>query len=1450
MELLSERYRLVQQLIDEGNSKLHQDESTRFSIEGIDFKQERQFREATLSLLKKATEDQLNECVELCKKWCEEDAMNRDITASPHFPVLIRGKDAHFGMTDPPLTLTATGVAKVVKAHATDERVGISASDAKRGLLSSSLDIVDSGEYITVKSVPVSKWKMPRHDDDSAPEYDVMPVERLGVRWSENQKNLPIRLSAAYMLWFEFMDPLAQCDPSAEQKMESKQREAARQKRAERYRDYGIIPLGAGIIWMSLEFGARRARKVLKRNAKFDVTKWLQAWINGDAEKMYRPQWLVTWSELRYSKYPSASEYGITLNKEDELMTWCDFEMSRQLGKELQKKYDAIIAERKTDDNDAAAEGVLDAMLKGTPDGVPILPFIERSRGKTHLLTQSACSTSAFQRVALCLIAAHETLSSYDLKLHEYIAACLEFLGGRPGQRGKALSNLLADVPRLLVTQPRMQWFPTHEIPASGPAPGAEWKYSRDDIGLEVLAEQHDIDTSSFENGRFSNQTFESITRELEAKIFAQGDRVLDAAKKVYVRYKHAAVGPCDSAFLRVVTYFLGPAQMEGHSTSARATMSATYANHEVRKTYGSDTRSLTDERGNLRPMIAKMRDMWKDILRDMDPPTYKQLQESLARMATARSASGYSVSIPAAREDILGVRLPDSETRNSKEVNINGKTKSAVIWGAGDRLLETLKTVERELSTHRPGMHGERSVAGRALRFIYDVPPEQQAIIYPTYKAAKKWMRDPARIDQWPAIFDDGTQMKRHRLPLNMNITSVNTGATATMAPDASSMDQHSGPAIRYGVLLALQEATFRDSNIVMHLDRTYRDLLVAMYGTYDSAVFTKVIDPVNRIKATIRTDSNPSGMQHTTEMNGTFANSVAQLMDEATDPTRYLHTMSWGDDMLVHVTLRPKERLSQLIKVRDAIGLEAGLKFTTGDAFNGTCADFLKRVYYAGQIIPRRMPVTTERKQPLGLGAPVAEIMKYSEAAERGGNSEAVAMMTLILLCSASRTTLFGKKATVPFGAMAAPGGLTNLVFQGFVQPNSRLWLSVYWPMISGKMTEVETIRRPQPPTEREASSRILTGGGFIYMPSEDELKPIYARNTVKDVDVKVHIPGLDIKPEKASERLSKSSKALLNVDRLKTSITALRHPGFADKFYDIGGHPYEAAIVHGFGQSIAGSGLSKFRLEAHEAALISSGYIPAKRGDQPMSDEQLAARAPKPVVVYTGLRIGSETLKWVPDSGYRITSTIVAQKMTIGGVQRSLKQRIFSLIDGKGNTVDQYEPRWHPFCGRPAYIVAMLSFFGVSVDSQMSKLNVEKPFDPSKFRKDFSSSSVIGLLSALRDDDDKVRAMSALGFSDTEIGEARLQFNNLGIIRDLIKVDDYSGLGDVLSSIDMQRVKILMQHAGCAESSTPDGRRVSRRQFVDLVVNNFNIAFSSESEGSVKVVLPRLEITSISS
>jgi hypothetical protein len=1342
-----------------------------------------------------ASDDIKQRALDVCEAWCTEDMSPDSLspTSSDVFPVdKYNHKTGEFCLVDAPACLTGEGYGRLASFHrATKGEKGVDTDDMKYGFLSRDMDIVvdkpaskgDDGKvFINGVDMLLSVGeRLPESADATLPHVVATePWYGQDARISEAYRHMEHNLSKYfYALFLYFKEHDIEGDA---------------------LRKLGGVTLGASLMWICIEWLARSGRQRLRKASKASPQVIISAWMSGRPCAM--PYWVAKWRTTMPGDYVKAVDVGINEPSGMGYIEWSRGVMAKQ------PRTDAL--------RDLSDDDFVDVLMDVRT------PFIEHKGIMPPTATNATSSTTAPIRVFLGLSAAAEIQSGYDLPhLVEFYEDVHRFLGARPGKRGKAVSKLTFDMSRLILATRRRVVMPVIPVKSiEGPV----------DVSLTSLHVDDTVALSCIAASRGVTPTEEAILSDILAATVDD----LPSLQCVYTALKEAPLQyelvDSNNVLLRWLHFIRNPGCVEGYlRTCSVALGAAGYVQYEDRLKKGIDSnRELNADGSKLR--ISEIEEgLTREVLRHLRVPTFEEMKRDIQGLSNSKSSGADSVAIRSTKNIMLGERIGASDDRYQWRIS---KKKNAVVALCGDVVVSQVGTYS---TADRPVPFATRSVPGRQLRWIYNVPLSIQIVLKYYYVAMKEWMKHHANPEMFVNITNSG---KAYSDCIDMVSTSIKMMLPSNCidgrvlefvcADDASRLDQHKAHRFHAAQCNVLREfaVSMGDCDVRENVGKSYFELLHDAIQSYDNQFFytkkgSKMIQ--------LRIDSDPSGALNTTESNSICNVAAMQLMEELTGTTGTKYC--WGDDSYSVLPIRHDMSAVELIQARVAAGKEAGQDFGTLDgAILGRSVDFLKKVAYAGQMIARRSAIDNERPVDSSLGDINSICDKYTMMSQRGGNLTFIRIWTSITCAMNSKMTIFGKEAVTDFTTMTAPGGMNSkTVWHGYPLANSRLWMTMNWRHVCPTPDEASLMERPRMDTDDEVGRRMF--GGDVR-------------------EVKYEIGGR-MQSEAIDDRIGRVSDALMvkDVGRNAESAAAALNARGTTWNTDL---QYSEWVKNSQRRAMGGLLVKYYGRDAKEKALIKAGYV--SRESVKSGKAGLTMRKMRKIPEYEGTRIGRYTVAF----SYVSSSYLSLHSRVVNGVTRySYKYHFSPRTDPI-----EFPFRWHPFWSRAAYMRHLASLFGMTVRGGVRGLtDIKGKFSPSAFRPDLSVDDVVRALTILQADGRKEGKshtdvvaearllLAAIGFDKARAHALSGELENLHLYADLEDADKYTGLDPMSTSFATDRIDQML--AACAQSLPFDDRHVMsvvRAQFVSLLTDEFNVEWAKDTPVEnmcIYVPVPRVDV-----
>jgi hypothetical protein len=469
------------------------------------------------------------------------------------------------------------------------------------------------------------------------------------------------------------------------------------------------------------------------------------------------------------------------------------------------------------------------------------------------------------------------------------------------------------------------------------------------------------------------------------------------------------------------------------------------------------------------------------------------------------------------------------------------------------------------------------------------------------------------------------------------------------------------------------------------------------------------------------------------------------------------------WGDDIwrkYLFGTITPENVMEKLAQFEEG-GKLCGQSYSYEKALSGTLIHFLQNVFKAGQTFSRSVALTHERWFTVHIRALSSLLAKIDKICHRGGNYRTCKVWKMAYLCSASQTSVFGKKFIYPPGMIVYPGGVLNQVLLPFASQNSRAWLSLNARNLGFTGT---MIAPPSAENNREIGARILES-------LEVEKKP-----------TKVKICGREIEIPSMKSALEESFTVMTDPERIPGDgdvASATRRALKTASIYEWNTNQFTESL----GVSVSSGVHSKW---FKEQEMMKMGAFPGDKGSEKRTATvKLKQHTIEPKYSY---RIGDHSVN-VSYSGLRITMT----KSAKGSLASDY---IFNLRRLDDSLVKTWKGRWHCFYTSPASYVTFLLWSGIAGKSASVGTSKDAllPFSPSKFRPDLTADAVVNLIMQGKRED-RTALLAGMGFKSTEITEMNLAFQGVGELRDEEDFDEWSSTPGPLKSASRDRLQELL-------------------------------------------------------
>jgi hypothetical protein len=1185
--------------------------------------------------------------------------------------------------------------------------------------------------------------------------------------------------------------------------------------------------------YLACEWACRTSTSVLP--AKFKDTvgdglagSILEKWISGD-NNVKIPQWMATWRKPMKYNYITGEDVGFAPKPSRQLYAW---------SKEQRLK------------------GVrISSAVPGDKSVVVVdetrMPFIEREEG-AFPLQDAALTNMGPLRAFLCLSCAVETCGSLHLDeddeaeggisdpppFRTYYEGMLRRLGADPGRVGKKVGGTVGMMYRLLLTD-LIIMTPTVEIPTDPSVVEPFQAFPRmkrhyDDKMLQLLS--HTLTPMPEGGDPDAVRSMGLDRRKLATVICDREPELAPGLMAIFEKFSGSDEAIERHAFTNhskkisdVLTHLAHATSAEGYLRSCQAAIPVdSYVSHAQRMVReGIDTTIK-------RPCHVYERELLEEAFSSVQTPTGRQFYEHLHALSNSKSAGWDRIGFKVAASDVMD--LPDF---GSDDTEGHVSNRKDVMHFSAPFVL-TKDYLWRKAGPDAPLPMGIRSVAGRKLRPVYNVPKAQQAQLRPFYKALEQYMKSSP--DGFALAKRKGVPVADRVNSINASIRAANDGAIVILAHDATRLDQHIGPAHRseswekvleerfteipFAFLAMLEEAA-RDPPS----GATFGDLVIHTLKCWDNAYYVHKVPgaPTQLLKI----DSEPSGALITAVDNTVVIKGVLKVIEKGSGRTQLVREM-WGDDCWVMHHITKDDNIVAIAREAEKLAKDgAGQKLDTVDgSVSGRSVHFLQILDIAGQEISRRIGIDHEKQQgSTRMPGEINELLdKLIKMASRGGNKILLNEMMLITIIEGSYTSLFGRQATTTFDSIAAPGGHCNMSLIGFGLPNSRLFLELMGPDLFPEGTVIEKPARREKPEDigkllkaksGDTPARLNVGGQNVYDKSEG--RP-YTLNKLASMSSEVLLDNDRVVP------LPRSGPIRKELERLEV----------IDEAYD------QSVIRSGY--IALGAVLQTKRLAPNftEQALIKGGYIPRRHATTKLE------KGTKFITPHKGLVLGK----------YKVTYKFGTTHFLFlpNWHYTDSANKLWSTYDLRmaGATLRSWQEEWHPFFGNGAEnMCLLLGFTGIHAGLEAMRVNDGiARFSPAKHRHEITPEHVMDHLKRCDHGAREALLKSIYGFRDDEINRINDSYHKIDLYRSIKTASEYSSLPDVLKSASITKITelILLTSPQASAFMSPgamdsDTRNVIITHMLSIMYELMNVTCSLPSpEAAARkfIAVPEIEIT----
>jgi hypothetical protein len=987
----------------------------------------------------------------------------------------------------------------------------------------------------------------------------------------------------------------------------------------------------------------------------------------------------------------------------------------------------------------------------------------------------------------------------------------LTFTGKRPGAVGRKLSKKVVKLARLLLSDLSIE-VPVAELSDSGDAPIlTETRPMRidDRVARQLLAHTLECKTDKA-------SIAEAVASQIP-ELYEGMMAIFTEFSKDDERVEHYHVNNFNHHILDAITHLMSASSIEGYVRSSQGALAVSGYKSYARRLYSEGIDSSAEDR----LVDPYERAIWDEILSHMTVPSMRDMYLDLKELSNSKSGGGDRVRFKVDRGVILGKgveNLREGFSSNRKDTmhltahlivreHVPGEPKPA-------RDYMMIRS-----SPDEPFPTGQRSVPGRELRYIYNLPIPQQLTLSRMYKAMKDYM---AHAPGYSLAQKEGIPIHDAIKEINASILLAHNENLISCAIDASALDQHIGRAHRRVQMEAIS-AHFGDREspeIERGLGHKYADMLLNTIQSWDESYYHHSVpgSPSQLLKV----DTQPSGALTTAVDNSLTTMGMLHMMEAVTGITQ-LRREVWGDDTYIVINPGRLPGVVDTITRLDELGKEAGQELgTVEDSTSGRSVHYLQKVFVGGQIFQRRMAYDHEN-EVMGDRMPgsIGEFLdKARDLSTRGGNKTLLNMLQLLTVINGSRATQFGRQASASFDTMAAPGGLNNRLLVGFASPNSKLYLELNATTLFGA-SQVEI--QPRPVLEKSATI------GKRVLDHIADSGPVGSQVTV-------NIGGVE-ETHNIDHLRKGARRVLLDEKRFRQNqkyVDNLHKRAAANVGNGASHLSYLNSIENGASMSVGDVLVNKhLRPMFREKALIKSNYIASTLEGKPEPQEM------KMSSTHTGFKIGSQIIKF----GF-------STKLRLQIPKRSNEN--FILYEGSQIKL-QLPQKWHPYYGLPRHYRMTMSLFGVtpSAQSQVKIKTFMNKFSPGHFRSDLTAEEVVNALKKTKSKEDQIALLEHIGFTQEEI-QARLHFvKDISLYEDFSTAEEYSSVPDIVKSCATITAEQLLFHSA-GESymvQADEVRRIVISHFISLIVDELNIAcslHSSQSRVQTFIRLPTVEVS----
>jgi hypothetical protein len=1119
----------------------------------------------------------------------------------------------------------------------------------------------------------------------------------------------------------------------------------------------GALSLLVGVLNTACEWGCRSCPRTARKNVAVSALTVLRSFRTGKPCVM--PFFCSQWRKPKPYTYVTMSDVGYEEIREDGIAA-----LHRKL---LSKPVGGVVPEQTR------------------------MPFVETSSGVR--LQDSALTTTVALRFSLCYFNAVEVCGSNHIpRMREYYTGVLRFLLKNPGRVGRKLAKTVVRMQRLLAANMIVD-VPVAPLPL-GPRDPALIPTKRihfvDHYAISILKSNLGVTSSDpVDIARAICDIIPDIRDGLFA-VYMEMAGTREAMERYSVDMFHKTL-------LDVLTHLASASSSEGYSRSCIGTLPVSG--------YKSDVQRFLKEGIDIhspQPVDPYRLKVFSQSMAHLTPPELGEMQRDMSELANSKSGGGDRAATKIPRGLATGKPLdttPEGFSSNAKDMMY---------------LLASLhlskEYMSMDVSPEHPLLLGLRSVAGRKLRYIYNLPISMQVVLQRMYVEMKRYMKG---IPKYALANNLGIPVADAANEINTSIMCAHEEGYLVAAMDASSLDQHIGAAHRRmqrqainDILSAYDSPTLREA-----FGMGYHDMINSTLEKWDCAWYLQPVTGAPPIH--LQVSSQPSGALTTAVTNTIETDAMLQYIEDITS-IRAVEKRIWGDDCYLLLNCPTRDAIGMISSLDAAAGGSGQVMGTIDDSTSGRVVHFLQKLYVCGYMITRRMPIDYEN-MVLGTiipGAIGSLLDKCRDICSRGGNADLQNILSISYIVNGSRSTVYGRQAETDFKSMAAPGGYTNQLMIGFQNPNSKLYLELNANRMFGAdqfeidpkiIEQRDTIVGKRVLEDQSRIFRCNVGGVTSYRMLGDLIQGAKAR--------------------------------LLYPDRIVKAVSSAFYKELSEN-----GHAeqsYSESVINTARQAV-GRTLKTRHLQKQfkELSLIDSGLI-AKSLDGPAPE-----RIRRLSSTHTPFKIGPLTVS------YSFCETVLV-------LPRSLDEQFLVRSSISGEVLLQLPIYWHPYASLPFSMRILGMLLGVHTGTeQLSLKTFVNRFSPGEFRLDMTAEEVMKGLMKYHNDSSRRAYLKYIGFTGERINIILSNINDIPLYQQLSLADEFSSLPNLAKSCGSNVVKQLIQLVSANSGiqymeAGSELEHVINAHFVALLADEINVAHSlfGGTDDPVVVRLPRVTILS---